>query len=118
MGKRRKVKRVKKRKLPVKTWRNLKVKVMERSPRRVNRKRRKNLMMMTVRKRPIILKYLTRSLMKMSLQQNLLKPPPKLKLLSNTHSPFPKAPPKAADEEDSDDGFESPATPSEDEDDE
>ena len=53
-----------------------------------------------------------------SVKAPTLKAPPKLKLLSNTHSPFPKAPPKAADEEDSDDGFESPATPSEEEDDE
>ena len=43
--------------------------------------------------------------------------PPKIKLLSQA-SPFPKAPPPNANEEDSDDGFQSPATPSEDEDDE
>ena len=43
-------------------------------------------------------------------------PSPKIKLLSQA-SPFPKAPPPDADEEDSDDGFQSPATPSEDEDD-
>ena len=43
-------------------------------------------------------------------------PSPKIKLLSQA-SPFPKAPPRNVDEEDSDDGFQSPATPSEDEDD-
>ena len=43
-------------------------------------------------------------------------PSPKIKLLSQA-SPFPKAPPRDVDEEDSDDGFQSPATPSEDEDD-
>merc|ERR1719361_1166433 len=42
---------------------------------------------------------------------------PKIKLLSQA-SPFPKAPPVDANEEDSDDGFQSPATPSEDDDDE
>ena len=44
--------------------------------------------------------------------------PGKIKLMSNTASPFPKAPPPVEGEEDSDDGFQSPATPSEDEDDE